>query len=394
MRTRLLILLILTLSLRPAHLLSQTQENAQVYLVTCAPGTETYSIYGHSALRIIMPEKSSDMVYNWGVFDFATPNFAWKFAKGRLDYLLQAYPADRFLQEYFYEQRAVFQQRINLEPAETQALLTLISENLKPENISYRYDFFYDDCSTRIRDLLEKATGNRLIYPPEKNEDAQTFRQKVGEYQRSYPWLEFGINLIMGTPGEKKATFRDEMFLPVDLQKNLSETLINREGRLVPFLTNPEILLDFPPASVKSNFILSPVFVFSLLLVIIILLSALKNNILVNRIMDLSVYIPFSILSVLIFFFSFFTDHEQMKLNLNILWLSPFVIMCLTSLLLNRKWVTWYRITFTLSLIFIIIILVFPAGFSKAFLPLAIILALRTAARSDFSWNPLSVSTI
>ena len=145
-------------------LFSQNKLSPEVYLLTCAPGTETYSHWGHSALRIVDSEKNTDLVYNWGVFDFSTPNFVWKFAKGRLDYMLGVYSYKRFIQEYFLEERWVNQQKINLEPEETSSCLCLLAENLKPENIKYRYDFFYDDCSTRIRDLLEKSLGNRLLY--------------------------------------------------------------------------------------------------------------------------------------------------------------------------------------------------------------------------------------
>ena len=163
---RILILIssILLISLQSAH--SQDKSDTTVYLITCGPGTETYSIYGHSALRIVIPEKNSDLIYNWGVFDFNTPNFAWKFAKGRLDYMFGVESLQRFLQTYLFEQRFVYSQKINLNADETRRLISLINENLKPENINYRYDFFYDDCSTRIRDLLEKSIGKLLLYPP------------------------------------------------------------------------------------------------------------------------------------------------------------------------------------------------------------------------------------
>ncbi len=200
------------------RLYPQEYQGIQTFLITCEPGAETYSIYGHSALRIINESTREDLVYNWGVFDFATKNFAWKFAKGRLDYLLDTNTLPAFLGEYFYEKRSVFEQRINLEPEEANKLLSLIAENLKPENRAYRYDFFYDDCSTRIRDLLEKSLGSKLLYPPEEKKDQPTFREKVGKYQAPYPWLRLGINLIMGRPGEKKTTLRDRMFLPIALQ--------------------------------------------------------------------------------------------------------------------------------------------------------------------------------
>ena len=171
-------------------LCSQSGNDTLVYLLTCGTGTETYSIYGHSALRIVFNEKKRDWVYNWGVFDFDTPNFAWKFAKGRLDYMLAVEPMQSFLQVYFYEKRYVQSQRLNLTPAETAKLIALINENLKPENIKYRYDFFYDDCSTRIRDLIEKAVGEKLLYPPDTGGKSPTFRDMVGKYQDPFSMAE------------------------------------------------------------------------------------------------------------------------------------------------------------------------------------------------------------
>ena len=102
-----------------SRVFSQSSNDTLAYLITCGPGTETYSIYGHSALRIVIPEKQTDVVYNWGVFDFNTKNFAWKFAKGRLDYMLIAEPPRGFLQEYFFEKRFVYSQKININPVET-----------------------------------------------------------------------------------------------------------------------------------------------------------------------------------------------------------------------------------------------------------------------------------
>jgi hypothetical protein len=169
-------------------IMSQEGPAADIYLLTCGPGTETYSIYGHSALRIVIPERNYDQVYNWGVFDFATPNFVWKFAKGRLQYMLGVYSYDSFLREYDSEKRWVISQKINLSVEEKQELFNLISVNLRPENIKYRYDFFYDNCSTRIRDLLEKASGGNLIYPDdESKKNLPTFRELISDYQKGYP---------------------------------------------------------------------------------------------------------------------------------------------------------------------------------------------------------------
>jgi hypothetical protein len=370
---------------------SQFVPDVTVELLTIGPGTATYSIYGHSALRIIIPEKGTDLIYNWGVFDFNTKHFVWKFAKGRLNYALDTDTFERFLQMYFLEKRWVESQKINLEPAEINRLFELINENLKPENRTYRYDFFYDDCSTRIRDLLEKAVGKNLLYPPEPAKNDITFRDKIGEYQRFYPWFNMGIDLLIGSPGDKKVSFRDKMFLPIDLQAGLSDLVINRKGKMIPLLQNPERELDFDTPQPQNSFFTSPLFIFSLILILVILYSARYRGERANNAMDIIVFSIFSLLALIMIFFNFFTDHQQTKWNLNIIWLSPFILLCLASIILKKEWYIWFRLVFFLSLIIFCIMLVFPNAFNNSFLPLLLLLVLRSSVRAGFSWNPLSV---
>jgi Domain of unknown function (DUF4105) len=374
-----------------SRVFSQSSTDTLVYLLTCGPGTETYSIYGHTALRIVMPENKTDTVYNWGVFDFDTPNFTWKFAKGRLDYMLIAESTKSFLSDYYYEKRYVLSQRMNIEPSETRKLVSLINENLKPENIKYRYDFFYDDCSTRIRDLFEKSFGDKLKYPPPELGKIPTFRDMVAKYQNPYPWLKFGVNLIMGSTADKKARFRDRMFLPIDMKDELSKSLIQRSEKRIPLLQNPVALLNFEPPSVKQNFFSSPPFVFTLAIILIIILAALIKNRKAIRIMDIIVYAVFSLLAVLMVFFNFFTDHRQMQWNLNIIWLNPFIIVCLAMLLLNRTGTIWFRLVFYISAGFLVLHYILPQEFDIEFLLLAIILIIRSSVRCEFSWNPLNL---
>ncbi|MGA1976556.1 MAG: DUF4105 domain-containing protein [Bacteroidales bacterium] len=372
-------------------LFPQQESGYEAFLITCSPGTETYSIYGHSALRITNNSEKKDSVYNWGVFDFSTPHFVWKFAKGRLNYMLDASSLKNFLEDYYIEKRSVYEQKINFEPDEIQKLLFLIRENMKPENKYYRYDFFYDDCSTRIRDIIEKSAGGRIAYPMASEKNQPSFRDKVTEYQMSYPWLNFGIDLIMGTPGEKKASYRDRMFLPLDLQNELSEAIINRDGRLVPLLRNPMTLVRFEPAQVKQSFLETPIFLFSLLFILILaILSAFRGKT-INRIADITIFSLYSALALLMIFFNFFTDHIEMQRNLNILWLNPIIPICLAAVILDKKWQAWFRIVFYLSIISFAIQIIFPHGFNSAFIPLLLILMVRSSARAGFSWNPLSV---
>ena len=370
---------------------SQPSNDTVAYLLTCGPGTETYSIYGHSALRIVTPEKHLDTVYNWGVFDFNTPNFVWKFAKGRLDYMVIGESLKGFLQGYFFEQRFVYSQKINIDPVETRKLVSLINENLKPENIKYRYDFFYDDCSTRIRDLLEKSIGEKLKYPPAESGKIPTFRDLVGKYQNPYPWYKFGVDLLMGSTTDKRAEFRDRMFLPIDMKDELSETVIHRSGKMIPLLQNPEFLLDFDAPVIKQKFITAPPFVFTLVIILILILAAKVKNTRIIRLIDIIIYSVFSILFLLMVFFNFFTDHQQMKWNLNIIWLNPFILVCLITLILNQTGTLWFRIVFFISTAFLVLHFILPQDFNIAFLFLVLILLIRSSVRSKFDWNPLTL---
>lgn len=391
MRKRLKYLFLL-LILFSRVLISQETPQTEVYLITCGPGTEIYSVYGHSALRIVVPEKKIDTVYNWGVFDFTTPNFAWKFAKGRLNYMLGVYSYEAFLKDYFLEQRWVISQKFNLEIPDIERLFLLLEENLKPENITYSYDFYYDNCSTRIRDLMEKAVGEDLLYPPEKTKkELQTFRYLTGEYEKVYPWLKLGIDLLIGSPGDKKASFREMMFLPAHLKNGLSELLIRRNSKMIPLLKDPEIVLDIDQQLLKEKLFTSPLFGFSLLLIIIIILTGSVRRKTVNNIIDIFLFSVFSILALLMIFFNFFTDHHQLRWNLNIIWLNPFIILCLTSLVFKKDWSGWFRIVFYLAVLFLLFLAVLPQHINNAFFPLIIILMIRSSIRAGFSWNPLTL---
>jgi hypothetical protein len=335
--------------------------------------------------------EGTDRVYNWGVFDFNTPAFAWKFARGRLEYMLGVSTYERFIQEYFLEGRWVQSQKINLEPRETAELMHLIGINLRPENVKYRYDFFYDDCSTRIRDLLEEAIGDSMVYPPEIFDEAPSFRFLTGKYLMTAPWLKLGIDLLMGSPGNKKASVRDRMFLPLDMQKGLSDIVINRNGKMIPLLQNPVTVLEKSLKTEKTSFLTSPLFVFSILLVIVIILSAVFRDLKSNRIIDILLFSVFSVLALMMIFFNFFTDHQQMRLNANAVWLNPFIILCLLSVILKRNWHTWFRMVFVLNVLWFFVLLIFPHSSNTAFMPLVLVLIVRSSARAGYPWNPLTL---
>ncbi len=376
------------------HAFTQSPSDTTFYLITCGPGTETYSIYGHSALRMTIPDRGIDLSYNWGVFDFDTPNFGLRFARGNLEYMLDADNYASFLRIYEYEKRWVKSQVINLSSSEKRKLAELIAENLKPENIKYRYDFLFDNCATRIRDILEKATDGKIIYSPSDRKDALTFRFLTGTYQQQYPWLDFGIDLLLGTPCDKKAEDRDKMFLPLELQGELTEATIMRGGRMIPFLQNPVTVLSYKTKVNKPALLTHPFLIFTLICIGIIIFSAMVRKGKAVRIIDLVLFSVFSLLSILLVFTNFFSLHQQLKYNLSILWISPLIPVCLTAVILGREWYSWFRIVFMLCVMSFIIQLLFPMAGNGAFIPLTFILMIRSSVRAGFSWNPLSLKSI
>ena len=182
------------------------------------PGREVYSLFGHTALRIRDPRTGTDRIYNYGTFDFRQPYFVARFARGLLDYQLSVQRLDLMLAEYRREERAVFEQHLALPPATVQRLFEQLETNYLPVNRSYRYDFLFDNCSTRPRDAVERALGHRLDYgayrPP-----GLAFRDLLQPYLEADPLLDLGIDLALGMPVDRAASPREAMFLPVELMQ-------------------------------------------------------------------------------------------------------------------------------------------------------------------------------
>ena len=132
-------------------------ETATASVLTCGPGDDFYTTFGHSAIRICDTAQGLDLVYNYGTFDFNTPHFYWKFMRGQLNYMLGRSSFEAFMEEYIYYGRAVWEQRLNFTPREVNNLYLLLEQNYLPEYRHYRYDFFRDNCATRVRDMVDLA---------------------------------------------------------------------------------------------------------------------------------------------------------------------------------------------------------------------------------------------
>ena len=311
--------LLLTLS-QPLLAQQQLSPGARISLLTCSPGTELYTTFGHSAIRIQDTARRIDLIYNYGLFDFDTPNFYWKFLRGKLSYKLGVQSFASFLAEYREEQRTVVEQEIRFRPEERQKLYDFLQENYRPENRYYLYDFFYDNCATRIRDALENEATERLRYQYPEAPKA-SFRQMLDKYLLGRPWIDFGIDLVLGQPADRVADFREQMFLPDYLAQNLQLAFIDNH---LPLLGPPQRLTWYTPTEAKATGI-TPVSLFWLLFGLLGILSVLVHHRFLLQI-DLMLFGLSGLLGCLLLFMWWGTDHPATAWNYNLLWANPLLL--------------------------------------------------------------------
>jgi hypothetical protein len=357
-------------------------DSTDVYLLTCAPGSESYSIYGHTALRIVISGQNFDRVYNWGIFDFSTPNFAFRFAKGKLDYMVGVHGYTPFLNEYLSEGRSVWSQKINLTSAEKENLFALINENMKPENIRYRYDFFFDNCATRIRDIIEKAAVDTVIYAEKAK--LHTFRQLIDPNQKVLPWLDLGADFLLGLQADRKASASEEMFLPMYLMENLSSARVIRNGSPVELLGPPETVIDFTGSVLEKSQHRIPQAIFYAVLLFVVLITFVFGSPGLGLVTDIIIYAVFSLLAILLVFSNFFSEHDAMHYNLLILAINPLIPVLLIFILRRRKALTLSRTALTLALLFFPAALIAGQGINPAIIPLVLILMVRLFKHCEF----------
>ncbi|MDR2292236.1 MAG: DUF4105 domain-containing protein [Prevotellaceae bacterium] len=301
----------------------QLSDSAQISLLTCGAGNQLYSTFGHSAIRICDKKNNIDLVFNYGTFNFSTPNFYLKFSRGTLIYMLSVNNFRDFLQNYKYENRSVYEQKLNITQDEKEKLFSLLIENYEPQNRNYRYDFFKDNCSTRIRDAFQKAIGEKLKFHNQNTTGNKTFRELICPYLEKMQWSKFGIDILLGMPTDMRATNADYMFLPNELLKNVDTATING----IKFASPVEVLYQAHKISISKP--LSPILAFFAFMAIIILLSLLefryllKNRKINLKIFDRTFFAILAILSLIILLMWIFSLHYPVRNNLNILWLNP-----------------------------------------------------------------------
>ncbi|MGM0650771.1 MAG: DUF4105 domain-containing protein, partial [Bacteroidota bacterium] len=254
--------------------MSELSEKSEISLLTCAPGEQLYSVFGHTAIRVSDPEEEVDMVFNYGTFDFNTPFFYLKFGHGSLDYLLSVSSFKQFMREYFVGSRSVWEQELNMKLSEKKQLFRDLKVNAKPENRAYQYDFFYDNCATRVRDiLLEQHENKKLTFRNADKAGNVTFREAIHPYLETKPWTKIGIDLILGIPADESTDSLSIMFLPDHLMDQFAGISVKSAGENKPLVRSENQLLDFPPSAGSGVSGISPALILWLGALVIIFLS-------------------------------------------------------------------------------------------------------------------------
>ena len=302
-------------------------DSAVVSLITCSPGEEVYSKFGHTAIRVKDKVNNVDVVFNYGIFSFETEHFYYKFIKGETDYQLGIYDTNFFLPEYAERNSMVWEQVLNLTSAEKKNLVATLLENYEPQNRIYRYNFVFDNCSTRPRDKITSSVDGYIRY--HQTSEPTTFRRWVGDYVGTDTWLKFGIDLIFGIDADAVASQKESQFLPEVLMSDFQEaeivTLDGKSRKLVE--KSATVLVDKKHVETTTSifdFLLKPLAVSLFLLILGVLITLLdikyKKH---NKIFDSIILFITGIAGVIAFYLMVFSTHPLVASNLNILWINP-----------------------------------------------------------------------
>ncbi len=352
--------------------------HAQISLLTISPGEELYSTFGHSALRVYDSVSNSDIVYNYGTFNFDEPGFYTKFIRGKLMYYLSRDNFENFIAANQQENRTTTEQVLNLDCKEKNRLLSSLYTNMEEANRSYKYDFLFDNCTTRLRDLIEKAGADSAVRFGNVLNKPRSFRNLIHEYlnNNDKQWSKLGIDILLGSKTDALMTPYQVMFLPDYLMNVLDRSAINQR----PLVSSHTSLYRIKYVDNSPSNLTHPFFIFSCFFVLICLLSFSKNNFVKNFMANFDRFFFFmaGLLGILILFMWFGTDHIMCRNNYNLLWAWPMNAVAAFYLHSQKK---WPRIYFLILAILLLLLLGFwfllPQLLNISLIPIVLIMIVR-----------------
>lgn len=359
------------------------QDRVRVSLLTCEPGTEIYALFGHTALRYEDPTRDIDWVFNYGVFSFNTPNFVYRFVKGETDYQLGIVPYRYFETEYALRGSSVYQQTLNLKPEEKLRLWQVLEENYLPQNRVYRYNFFYDNCTTRARDRIEQCIDGKIEYPEARS--GLSFRDIVHQYTDGHEWEEFGIDLCLGAEADRPISGREQMFAPFYMKEAAEKAVIvASDGTRRPLVLEETKIVDAKPEPAEPVLPFSPFAAGMILLLASIGIAAYYLHLrLIPHGWYVFLFAVQGLAGCVIAFLFFCSVHPTVSSNWLLALLNPLPLFYLPVLIYHAvkgKKEPYHLINFAYLTLFIILIPVLPQEFNSTVLPLALSLWVASAS--------------
>ena len=354
--------------------IAQDSSRLRISLLTCSPGNELYSTFGHSAIRIVDSNSVVDYVFNYGTFDFNDPNFYIKFVKGKLLYFVSLERTNDFIDFYKYENRSVSEQVLSLSATEKLSIKNALIENLKEENKFYKYDFFLDNCTTRLRDIIVKYKSPTALLPAVMPENS-SFRKAIHQYLRQggQYWSELGIDILLGAPTDRIMTASEQQFLPNNLEKSI-DNCKNTE-----LVDEKKIIFQNEITRVGFDFF-KPGILFIILFLFVAALYKKKTTIAIKTLLvfDVILFFVIGIVGIILVLAWFATDHTMTKNNYNLLWALPTHILAPFFIFFKSK-ISKYYFGFTslISSLLIFSWLFLPQELNTALLPIVMIILVR-----------------
>ena len=356
--------------------------NIHLSLLTCTPGTELYSTFGHSAIRVTDISAGTDIIFNYGTFDFNDPAFLPKFVRGKLLYFVSIDEFKNFVDQYNYEKRGITEQTLDLSCAVKKKLLIALHDNAKEGNRYYKYDFVYDNCTTRVRDIIFSAADNEVDTKNIRPKNEITFRNLIHEYLDNghHYWSKLGIDILLGSPLDKKLSNSETMFLPDYLLKAFDSTTLSGK----PLVTEKNTILKSTMPVDKAP-LFTPFWFFTFLFLIIAILSFFDGILRLKKANQFFIYFDFILFflsgafGVLLLFMWLGTDHQACRNNFNLLWAFPSHLVVVFYLLKKRNWLRYYFLANAILLLLLLIAWKWlPQEMNNGLLPVVGLLMLRS----------------
>ena len=371
-------------------------DSLYVALLTCAPGTDAYKLFGHTGIRVRNERQNVDVVFNYGIFDFQSENFIYRFVKGETDYVLSAEPTEWFLERYSEEGIAVTEQELEMTPEQKAELAQQLVVNALPENRTYRYNFLYDNCTTRARNKIRRVVDFVPTFCG--TELDVTYRDMLHKFTARSPWTEFGIDMVLGSEADRHLDVSSLQFLPSSYMSLLrSHFVTDSLGQMVPFVRSEHVYEPAGTLQTGSKFPLSPTAFFWIVCggVMLISLVDMRRRRLTLAV-DIVLLVGQGIAGVLVSFLFFFSEHPAVGSNWLVVMFNPLVFVLLADVIwLHRRRkvicgihrrdgsiVDFMEIVNMAVLLFVLLLNWLPLQqLHPAMLPLVLTLLLRSATR-------------